>query len=56
MRESGVNAAIMRILEKLQQKKMRAIGIARIGIARIAGFYCIYYFRFADYLEQRLLT
>jgi len=39
MRASGVNAAIMRVMGKLEQKKMRAIGIARIWVARITGFY-----------------
>ena len=41
MRASGVNAAIMRVIGKLEQKKMRVIGIAHIGVARITGFYCI---------------
>ena len=40
MRALGVNAAITRYGEA-GTKKMRAIGIARIGIARIKGFYCI---------------
>ena len=31
----------MRVIGKLEQK-MRAIGIARIGVARIMGFYCIF--------------
>ena len=39
MRASGVNAAIMRAIGKLEQKKMRAIGNARMGVARITGFY-----------------
>ena len=42
MRASGVNAAIMRIIGKLEQKKMRAIWIARIGVARVTLFYCKY--------------
>ena len=41
MRASGVNAVIMRVTGKLEQKKMCAIGNARIGIARITGFYSI---------------
>ena len=41
MRASGVNAAIMRAIGKLEQKQMRAIGNARIGVSRIMGFYCI---------------
>ena len=40
MRVSGVNVAIMRVIEKLKQKKMRVMGIVRIGVARITGFYC----------------
>ena len=40
MRASGVNAAIMRLIGKLEQKKMRAIEFVRIGVARITGFYC----------------
>ena len=46
MRASGVNAAIMRVIEKLEQK-MCAIEIARIGVARITGFYCILLLIFA---------
>ena len=42
MRASGVNAAIMRVIGKLKGKKMRAIGIMRIGVARITGFYFKY--------------
>ena len=37
MRASGVNAAIARYREAA--KKLRAIGITRIGVARIMGFY-----------------
>ena len=40
MRASGVNAAILRVIEKL--KKKRAIAIARIEVARITGIYCIH--------------
>ena len=40
MRASGVNAAIMRVIGKLKQKKIRAI--ARIGVTRIAEFYCVH--------------
>ena len=40
MSASGVNAAIMRAMWKLEQKK-RAIGNARIWVARISGFYCM---------------
>ena len=40
MRASGVNATIMNIIGKLEQKEKRAIGIARIGVSRISGFYC----------------
>ena len=32
MRASGVNAVIMRVIGKLEQKKMRAIVIARIEV------------------------
>ena len=41
MRPSGVNAAIMRVIWKLEQRKMRAIGIVRIRVAFITGCYCI---------------
>ena len=40
MRALGVNATIMRVIGKLEQKKMRAIGVTRIGVAHITGFYC----------------
>ena len=49
MRASGVNAAIMRVIGKLEQNQMRVIRIAIIGVARITGFYYICKFRtFAD--------
>ena len=38
MRASGVNATIMRVIGKLEQNKMRAVRIVRIGEARITGF------------------
>ena len=41
MRASGVNAARARYMEAGTEKKLRAIGIARIAVARISGFYCI---------------
>ena len=41
MRASEVNAAIMRVIGKLEQNKMRTIGIVRIWEARITVFYCM---------------
>ena len=40
MHASGVNAATIRVIGKLEQNKLRAIRIARIGVARNTGFYC----------------
>ena len=40
MRASGINAAIRRVMGKLEQKKMCAVGITRIRVARITGFHC----------------
>ena len=39
MRASGVNATIMGVIGKLEQKIMGTIGIVRIEVARITGFY-----------------
>ena len=38
-RATGVNAAMMRVIGRLK-KKMRTMGIVRIWVARITGFYC----------------
>ena len=40
MHASGVNFAIMRVIGKLEQKKMHAIRIACIWVVRITGFHC----------------